>query len=177
MAMRYLGETSRGAASLKVSADAVADYLIDLDGQRRHHDVTPLKLHLLMYVVQGQYLASTGERLFADEACAAHHGPVIPSQLCRFSGRRAIAGRRRPLVPRMPWQVRAFVNRVWEAYKNTPVEELRARICEQPPWQGLDEADRGAGVGRPIPDDEMAAYFASLPGERRILPTQVERVG
>lgn len=177
MTVRYVGEKTRSIANPAVSADTVADYLIDLDAQRRHHDVTPLKLHLLMYLAQGHYLASTGERLFADEVCAADLGPVVPSQLCRFSGRRAIAGRRRPLVPQMPWRVRDFVDRVWDAYKDVPAEELRVHMHEQSPWQGLNAFDGSAGVGRPIPDAEMATCFAALPDERRVYPAQVEKAG
>ncbi len=165
--MRYWGQMSRLTVST-VGPDAVADYFIGRDARRHQPDVTPMKLHLLMYLAQGQYLASTGHRLFDDEVDAYQHGPVIPSQLGRFSGRRPIAGHRRTWMPRLPHDVTEFLDRVWDRYAAVPAEELRAMTCDQEPWR------RGGtgGFGSRLTDQEMAACFGSRPGQERVLPDQ-----
>lgn len=159
--MRYWGEKRKKAsAAPEVTADAVADYLIDLDFQRPHPGVTPMKLHLLMYLAQGHHLASTGRRLFAEDMYAMDHGPVVPSQLGRFSGRRPIAGRRRRALPRMPWEVTGFLDRLWQAYRDLPAEELRTRVLSLAPWT-CDGTVR-------IPDAELGEAFRALPAASRI---------
>lgn len=160
--MRYWGENSREALTgPSITADAVADHLIDLDAQRPRSSVTPMKLHLLMYLAQGHCLASTGRRLFAEEVHALEHGPVVPSQLCRFSGRRPIARRRRRVLPRMSWETSEFLDRLWLAYRDVPVEDLRTLALGLAPWPA-DPAGRG------ICDEELITAFRGLPAERRI---------
>ena len=57
-------------------SDAVRFFLAE-DALRSDPNVTPMKLHKLLYLAQANYLASTGHRLFAEPVDAYENGPVV----------------------------------------------------------------------------------------------------
>lgn len=160
--MRYRGEKRRrGPIGPELTADAVANYLIDLDTQHPRPNVTPMKLHLLMYLAQGHHLTSTGRRLFTEAMYAMNHGPVVPSQLCRFSGSRPIAGSRRRALPPMPWEATGFLDALWRTYRDVPADELRALVLSAARW-AADDADRE------ISDAELVESVRALNADTRV---------
>lgn len=154
-----------------VDPDVVADDLIrrDVERPRRNRDMTPMKLHKLMYLAQAQYLASTHERLFADRVEAYKHGPVVPSQRRRFHGRGVIPGSAAH-SPQPPRDIKVFLDQVWTRYGHLSASELRNLSHTQDPWKNAYVEGQMHTL---IADADMGRYFESEPAENRIFSDAV----
>lgn len=78
--------TVQPEVSRDLDAAQVARYIIALDSERPEPDVTQLKLQKLLYLVQANYLAATGSRLFRATIEAFDNGPVAYTVSQRVRG-------------------------------------------------------------------------------------------
>lgn len=147
---------------------AVTAYFIRQDELQDEPDVTPLKLHKLLYLAQANYLAATGERLFDEPIEAFDHGPVVYAVTRKFSGRQVIAYTE-PTLPdaALPPDAEEFLERIWVRYKDYSPSALRALAHRQTPWKEYYEPDAYRSV---IPDSAMIEYFRKdAPSDERVL--------
>lgn len=152
----------------------VARYFVQLDALREDPDVTPMKLQKLLYLAQANYLASTGRRLFDEPVEAYRHGPVVHRAWKMFPGKQIISTQSAEsfsTVDDLPEDVEAFVEAVWEQYKDVSASALRRLTHRQEPWvRNYDEDEH-----RPeIPDADMIEYFRDrVPAEERVFHANV----
>jgi uncharacterized phage-associated protein len=160
--------------SCNLDASQVARYVIALDSSRPEPDVTQLKLQKILYLAQANYLASTGCRLFDSRVEAFENGPVVPSVLAEYGsyGRTVIA----PDVSTwdeasIPQDARAFIDAIWDRYKDRSASALWQLTHAQAPWQ---DAYVPNGFHVQIPDAAMASYFREkVPATKRVFHPDV----
>lgn len=150
--------------------DLVAEDLIHRDAEDQRSGMTPAKLHALMYLAQGQHLASTHERLFADRIEAGSQGPIVPSQTDRFSGADAVT-RIHPSADAIPYDTGEFLGRVWQMYGSMGAAELIELVRSQDPWRTAHLNDATV-----ITDLAMTRYFERQRTDSRIFSTAVTLV-
>lgn len=155
--------------SYDLDSSQVARYVIALDSQRPEPDVTQLKLQKLLYLVQANYLAATGRRLFDDPVEAFDDGPVVYPVLKEYSSysRSVIAPDNTEWDPRrLPRDAREFIDRVWERYRDWTASALWRLTHDQAPWK---EAYEAGAYRKQIPDASMREYFrAHVPAHERV---------
>ncbi len=145
-------------------ADAlpIARYLLRLAAQEPEPEpITQMRLHKLMYYVQGWSLTERGEPMFPDRIEAWTHGPVVPTlyPVYRDHENQAIppgeadeAGLAEP--------DRAFVRSIWERYKRFSATELRRRTHAETPWlTARDGLSDDASSKREISHESMRSFF------------------
>lgn len=150
----------RPEVSYDLDVSQVARYIIALDSQRPEPDVTQLKLQKLLYLVQANYLAATGRRLFDAPVEAFDNGPVVYSVLKQFESysRLVIAPDSTSWEPELlPIDARVFVDAVWHRYHDWTASALwRLTHLKKSPWDQYYEKD---SFRRQIPDVAMRDYF------------------
>ena len=160
--------------SYDLDASQVARYIIALDSERPEPDVTQLKLQKLLYLVQANYLAATGRRLFAEPVEAFDHGPVVYSVFKRYQRyrRQVIAPDSTDWEPKLlPRDARAFIDAVWDRYRGWTASALWQLTHEQDPWAESYAKD---AFRKQIPDEAMRDFFRmSVPVEERVLHPDV----
>ncbi len=154
-------------------SDAVRFFLAE-DALRSDPNVTPMKLHKLLYLAQANYLASTGHRLFAEPVDAYENGPVVYRVTKMFSGRQIIATTlddAELTAPELPADVDAFLGRLWARYKDWSASSLWKLTHKQSPWE--DNYVEG-GYRCQIPDEAMLDFFRSkVPAADRVFHDNV----
>lgn len=153
--------------------DAV-QFFLAADARRANPDVTPLKLHKLLYLAQANYLASTGSRLFDEPVDAYENGPVIYTVTRMFSGRQIIAttvDEAKLTAPELPTDVDVFLGRVWASYKDWSASSLWNLTHSQSPWaENYVEGEYRCQ----IPDEDMVEFFRSkVPARDRVFHDNV----
>lgn len=160
----------RPEVGFDLDASEVARYIIALDSQRPEPDVTQLKLQKLLYLVQANYLAATGRRLFRAPVEAFDNGPVVYAVLKEYESysRAVIAPDNTSWDPEsLPRDAREFIDAVWSQYCEWTASALWTLTHEQSPWK--DSYEQGA-FRKKIPDEAMAEYFRNeVPLDERIL--------
>lgn len=160
----------RPDVSYNLDVSQVAGFLIELDSERPEPDVTQLKLQKLLYLVQANYLAATGRRLFRDDVEAFEHGPVVFSMLKKYESfsRSIIAPQNTSWDSELlPPDAQAFISAVWDHYKDYSANALWKLTHSQRPW--IESYEPG-GYRKPIPDEVMMDYFRrEVPLEERAL--------
>lgn len=120
------------------SALDVARYLIHLAACENEPEyLTHLRIHKLLYYVQGWSLALRGKAMFQDRIEAWAHGPVVPSVYPIFAdfGDRPIAPENM-LIPRgLSDDDKELIESVWESYKAYSSSSLRAMTHKEAPWK------------------------------------------
>lgn len=146
--------------SHKVDPFAIAAFFIRADQEREDADVTPMKLHKLMYLAQANYLASTGQRLFDADVEAFTHGPVIEDIRSEFVGRQIINPDDHPDVVHkvVPPDVDKFLSVIWEKFGAKSASQLRSLTHAQDPWKN---AYVEGAFHTLIPDASMKDFFSS----------------
>lgn len=137
----------------------VAKYIVSLDAERPEPDITQLKLQKLLYLVQANYLAATGHRLISASVEAFDHGPVIDKVRIAFRtyGKTVIAPELQDWSSaKVPPDARAFIDSVWERYKERSASELYRLTHAQAPWR--DNYVEGQ-MHTEIPDREISEFF------------------
>ena len=137
----------------------VAKYIVSRDAARPEPDVTQLKLQKILYLVQANYLAATGRRLVASQVEAFKHGPVVDPVRVAFKkySRTVIAPDLQDWTPaKVPADARAFIDSVWDRYKDFSPSKLWRLTHAQAPW---DDNYVEGQMHTEIPDDEMSDYF------------------
>ncbi|MGW9020193.1 Panacea domain-containing protein [Leucobacter chromiiresistens] len=159
--------------SHKVDPFAVAAFFIRADREREDADVTPMKLHKLMYLAQANYLASTGHRMFQGDVEAFRHGPVVEDIRAAFVGDRIIDPDEHPGVVHreVPKDVDSFLSSIWEKFGDMSASQLRRLTHQQDPWKDVYED----GVFHiSISDRSMREFFSSkVPHSDRVFHPNV----
>jgi uncharacterized phage-associated protein len=151
----------------------VARYLIRLAASEEERDLlTPMRLQKLLYYVQGWHLGAFGRVLFNEPLEAWKHGPVVRSVYNAFKDYDdqgippATDGEPAPLALRD----RAFIESVWQGYKQFSASGLRLMTHEEPPWQQARGGLPGeAHSTNPITAEALSAFFAPL-AKKHLLP-------
>lgn len=152
---------------------SVAAFFVRADQDRVEPDVTPLKLQKLLYLAQANYLASTGQRLFASHVEAFDNGPVVDEVRRQFQGRQIIAldSRAEEVSAELPADVHDFLTRVWEKYQDYSASQLWRLTHSQDPWK---DAYVPGQLHTHIPDEAMRQYFTErVPAAERIFHANV----
>lgn len=117
-------------------------------------DLTPGRLHRLLFLAQGHHLAWHGEPLFTDPVVAWDAGPVVP----------ALRGRELDGDPGYRGLDNGLLNTIGyvsSRYGNLHLHDLDLITRNSAPYV---EADRGRSVGTTVTVDraDMAAYFKTV---------------
>ncbi|MCI0681369.1 MAG: DUF4065 domain-containing protein [Gemmataceae bacterium] len=138
----------------------VAYFLIQLaDSAEEPDHLTHLRLHKLLYYVQGWSLALRGRPMFPDAIEAWAHGPVVPSVYKHFEkSKRFVNGQQ---TPSLNDDEREFIQDVWETYKDYSALKLRDMIRRESPWKqarhGFGPAEFG---GVEISKEALREHFS-----------------
>lgn len=152
------------------SPQAVAAFFLGKDAEREDSDVTQMKLHKLLYFAQANHLASTGDRLFDAHIEAFRHGPVVePLRKTYEPYNRQIIVVENPAATiaqeELPPAVTDFLELIWDRFGNDSAAALRELSHQDAPWAENYDPTRPHCL---IPDDQMAAFYRSLTGHRRV---------
>jgi len=116
-------------------------------------DITPAKVHKLLYFAQGHHLAWFAEPLFTDPVVAWDNGPIIQTLLHRPLPEPSIAD--------LPEKALNTVGYVCSRYRNLSRIDLETLTKAQQPWTQASQ-QRRPGIAVPISLDVMRAYFATV---------------
>ncbi|MEF2550018.1 type II toxin-antitoxin system antitoxin SocA domain-containing protein [Aurantimonas sp. A2-1-M11] len=156
--------------SAPYSARHIANYFLD-KAESEGRPITQMKLHKLVYIAYGWYIALMKARLFDDRIEAWEHGPVVTGirEEFRNFGREPITVKSidfdldtftelEPEVPSSDVHTHVVLDRVWESYKRFSAAALRSKTHQRgSPW---DKAFRdGAGYGSTIDDEDIASHY------------------
>lgn len=149
--------------------DVVADAFLSLAKRDAITDMTQMKLNKLMYLAQAQYLAATNHRLFRERLEAYKHGPVVPSLRTRFSGYKDRSLTEAPFdehaLDRVPQDMRSFIERIWDKYKDYSASRLRDLSHEDPAWRSVY---RPGAQHIAMDDRQLAQTVIDAPWQDRI---------
>jgi len=141
----------------------VARYLLILASREAEPEpITQMRLHKLLYYVQGWSLAQRGEPMFSGRIEAWTHGPVVRDVYPAFAdnGSEVIPPVANAASIRLDDAEKAFIESVWEGYKIHSATQLRAMTHRELPWrktrEGLSDEEKS---DREIPQDLMAEFF------------------
>lgn len=135
-----------------VSAHDVADEL-----RTRFPDLGLVKLHKLLYYVQGWHLASRGQPLFREEIRAWSNGPVVAELWANEKHERP-----RPASQPLGDEHSATIDYVVNRYGHLTGNELIRLTHAEDPWRNVSESDAGFTVMDPVIElESMRHWFAS----------------
>lgn len=137
-----------------VSAHDVADEL-----RRRLGDIGTVKLHKLLYYVQGWHIARTGGPVFEESIKAWANGPVVADLWADEKH-----GRGRPARANLDPSSLATIEFVIERYGEFSGAELIRLTHGEDPWRELSESDDPAiSADSEITTDALADWFTKDP--------------
>jgi uncharacterized phage-associated protein len=146
------------------SAFDVAYHLIRLAGDGKESDpLTNLRLQKLLYYVQGWAIAALGRPMFDQPIEAWTYGPVVRDLYNHFKehGRDLISPEQVPTANGVGDEDRAFIESVWDSYKQYSATALVSMTHEEAPWQdarkGMDDQTHS---DREITPDSLQQWFA-----------------
>lgn len=135
---------------MPVSAHDVADEL-----RQRLRDVGVVKLHKLLYYVQGWHIAHTGKPMFTEAIKAWANGPVIADLWADEKH-----GRGRPAPRQLGPSLLATIEYVVERYGEFSGEDLIRLTHAEDPWRDISESDDPATSTDPeIGHEALARWF------------------
>jgi len=164
----FVPEVSYGLDPMRVAA-----FFIRADQERVDSDVTPMKLHKLLYLAQANYLASVGKRLFEANVEAFEHGPVVNDIRVEFVGRQIISPAEHQSVIHLsvPSDVEQFLEQIWALHGGASASQLRDLTHSQDPWK---DSYNPREMHIAIPDAAMADYFSQkVPCAERVFHPDV----
>jgi uncharacterized phage-associated protein len=133
------------------SAHDVAEEL-----RRRHPDLGDVKLHKLLYYVQGWQLAATGSPAFREPVEAWVNGPVVADLWADERHQRG-----RPAPRAVTTETLVIIDYVTRRYgARTGKELIRATHAEHP-WRDVSEQEDFATRSPEITHDALRRYFES----------------
>ena len=144
----------------------IAKYVIWLAAREPEMEViTQMRLHKLLYYIEGWSLACRGRSIFRDTIKAWKHGPVVSGLYREYSGYGNA-----PIDPGegdegagIAPEDRAFVESVWEHYKQFSATELRRRTHMEKAWlSARGELPEEVPGDAPIARDEMEREFRAM---------------
>ncbi|WP_335923817.1 Panacea domain-containing protein [Shewanella indica] len=153
-----------------MSCETVAIHLLRKAEERGVEDITQMKLHKLLYYVQGYHLALHGERAFPDRIKAYNHGPVA-SALYGVLRRRTTfmqvlsAAFLSTIYPQaaqatLPAKTEQIIDSVMDEFAHYSALELRAMTHRESPWLAhCTSRTAETADGSEITVDELQDYF------------------
>lgn len=123
---------------MMLTANQIANYIVNLSNHSIEDEITNLKLQKLLYYAQGHYMAIIGEPLFEDSIQAWQHGPVISSvyQTYKSYGYNVI------VTPKnnhdfsfIENKTKLLVHKIITYYKQFSAAKLRIMTHEEKPWK------------------------------------------
>ena len=159
-----------------MSCELIALHLIQRAEKEGIDDMTQMKLHKLLYYVQGHYLAMYGKKAFSEPVKAYNHGPVVSSfygvlknhverlkpvtcaVLCTALGLSGTANLDSDLLN--------VTDKVFDELGTKTALELRSMTHKESPWlahQTASSPDRADG--REITEVELMEYFSPIATE------------
>ena len=135
---------------MPVSAHDVADAL-----RQRLRDVGVVKLHKLLYYVQGWHIAHTGKPMFTEAIKAWANGPVIADLWADEKH-----GRGRPAPRQLGPSLLATIEYVVDRYGEFSGAELIRLTHAEDPWRDISESDDALVAANPeITHEALAGWF------------------
>lgn len=116
----------------------VARYLIFLAASEPEPEfLTHMRLHKLLYYVQGWSLALRKRPIFPDRIEAWAHGPVVRDLYPHFAdnGDKPITPQDLLISDRLSEDDKDLIGSVWEAYKAYSSSSLRSMTHNEAPWK------------------------------------------
>lgn len=153
---------------MSISAHDVAAEL----RQRFGYDPGAIKIHKLLYYVQGWHLAWVGEPLFRERIEAWLNGPVV-ANLWHDEKK----DRPRPDSSPLVGAQLATIDYVVERYGKCTARELIRLTHDEDPWRDASEADaNGWGLGNPEIDHAALLRWFERDDEYRARTAEAERL-
>lgn len=147
------------------SATAVANHFIALS-LRDNNPIDAMKLHYLVYLAFGWYLAVTGRRLFEDALVVGEFGPQIPSlyeRIRRFGTeplRHTIDASHESAPVLVDMEHLQLVERIWELHKSdSPLKLAAIGHAPTSPWAQLTQGGKKIRRGTRLPLESVRDYF------------------
>ncbi|MCT3055521.1 DUF4065 domain-containing protein [Leuconostoc citreum] len=127
------------------TANQVANWILTRYSAKMDTDdgidpMTQMKLHKLLYYVQGTFLALHSTTLFSDNILHWKHGPVVRSIYDRFKGETVIGQtisndeREDYLSINQDSEAEEVLNAVFENYSDYSAAQLRSMTHNELPW-------------------------------------------
>lgn len=144
-----------------VSASNLARYVLSYTTDRQIR-MTHLKLHKVLYYIQGYHLQKYGEPLFCDEIQAWPYGPVIPNVYNQYLTNGAL-----PLICNETVHLdicdeqRLLIDKVIALKSPLPASRLVADTHKEDPWAAV-EPQVLSGKRVIISLEAMHNYFVKL---------------
>lgn len=134
------------------TANQVADWILTRYSAKMDIDdgidpMTQMKLHKLLYYVQGTFLAIHGKPLFNDEILHWKHGPVVKSIFDRFKGEKVIGqeitDNERANYSKLDGDTYAkeVLDAVFDNYSDYSAAQLRNMTHHETPWMETSHND------------------------------------
>lgn len=121
-----------------------------------------MRLHKLLYYVQGWHLAMRGRPFFEARIEGWQHGPVVREVYPKFAdyGDSAIPAHEACAGKLLEKGDVDFIQSIWDSYKQYSAIELRRKTHNERPWIesriGLGSEERG---DRPLKSETMREFF------------------
>ncbi|WP_338753022.1 Panacea domain-containing protein [Leuconostoc mesenteroides] len=127
------------------TANQVADWILTRYAAKMDTDdgidpMTQMKLHKLLYYVQGTFLALHNEPLFGDDILHWQHGPVVRSIFDRFKGEKVIGQvitedeRENYVKIDADSNAQEVLHAVFDNYSDYSAAQLRNMTHHETPW-------------------------------------------
>lgn len=163
---------------------AVANEFVALAGPDRIGDITPAKLHALVYLAHGWHLGVKGHPLLNGRVSAWRDGVFVaelreagcwgtkrvetPLTLLTMDDARGMMAEQTPRMPVRSLELKT-VHAVWKLYGRLPSFDL-VRITKEAaaPWDLIwNDEERPNDEPKVIPNATMKIFFRELAGKRR----------
>lgn len=154
-----------------VPAIDVARYLIRIAAPTEDEDadyLTHMRVHKLMYYIQGWHLASFNRPLFNGRIEAWRHGPVVKevyTTLKEFAAA-TIPPHEGAEPSTLSEKDKIFIRGVWGQYKQYSATALRAMTHREDPWKNVYRAGSDGRGGDEITAEALLGYFSPRLKER-----------
>ncbi len=125
------------STKIKLTALQVARHLIRI-AAADEDPLTHLRLHKLLYYVQGWSLAMRKKEIFSDPIQAWTYGPVVPAVWRKFRHyeSQVILPTDEPSPSStLDKEAKSFIERVWDTYKEFSALKLKEMTHKEGPWK------------------------------------------
>ena len=160
-------------------AVAIANAFIDIGGEKKVSDLTPMKLQKLVYFAHGWNLGATGSPLINEQVEAWQYGPVVKSiyDVAKHYGNRPVdsylstlvptpSGSWLPipqlLTPQQLQQIKPLLDWIWSQYGHYSGIQL-SNLTHEPSTPWANTVAQYGGVlpySTDISSDEIRRYFS-----------------
>jgi uncharacterized phage-associated protein len=148
---------------MPLQASVIADVILAKAAARGEH-LSSMKLQKLLYYVQGEHLAATGELLFNEPIKAWKKGPVVP-EIWHRHGRQNYAIPAPQQVPEISAFYEHTISCVIDRYLPFTAEQLSEMTHREPPWRNARAKKENSARISPA---SLVDYFGKVRAARMI---------